>query len=103
MGPVRDVMEGPFFGPGLTVLRRLTGQEVAQVSLDDSAPGARAKEMRLLLGDGSTVVVKAVAADWGPMLQLEVLEAESGGRGCPRHEGEPHNLCPACWEVEPGG
>lgn len=23
------------------------------------------------------------------------------GPGCPRHEGDPHNLCPKCWELEP--
>lgn len=23
------------------------------------------------------------------------------GPGCPRHEGDPHNLCEACWALEP--
>jgi hypothetical protein len=27
--------------------------------------------------------------------------APSSGPGCPRHEGDPHNLCEACWALEP--
>lgn len=23
------------------------------------------------------------------------------GPGCPRHHDDPHNLCPACWALEP--
>jgi hypothetical protein len=29
------------------------------------------------------------------------LEASRYGPGCARHKGDPHNLCQACWALEP--
>jgi hypothetical protein len=30
-----------------------------------------------------------------------LFSARDPGPGCPRHEGDPHNLCPECWKLEP--
>lgn len=36
-------------------------------------------------------------AIWG----VNEIGAQPDGTGCPRHRGDPHNLCRACWELEP--
>jgi len=31
----------------------------------------------------------------------ESLRQDAAGPGCERHKGDPHNLCPECWKLEP--
>ena len=34
-------------------------------------------------------------------LAAALPERQTAGPGCERHRGDPHNLCEACWAVEP--
>ena len=32
---------------------------------------------------------------------MSSLRQDAAGPGCERHKGDPHNLCQACWNLEP--
>lgn len=57
---------------------------------------------------GTALMLHRFSGDpWGPCSLCahpayhEIHIEPQSGPGCPRHEGEPHNLCPECWKLEP--